>query len=71
MKAGLASCGAGRLRLFLEVVVVGVGCPGGFALGGGAHADGAVGPGARTSGSLGDGDHGRRRCPLSGGLAKG
>ena len=32
------------------VVVVGVGCPGGFVLGGGAHADGAVGSGsARTS----------------------
>ena len=37
--AGLPGAGGGWLWLFL---VVGVGCPGGFVLGGGAHADGGV-----------------------------
>ena len=47
--------GAGGCRLELAdgllADIVGVGCPGGFVLGGGAHADGAAGAGgARTSG---------------------
>jgi len=48
VEAGLAGCGGGWLWLFLAVSVGG---PGGFVLGGGAHADGGMGPdGARTSG---------------------
>ena len=44
MEAGLSGCGGGWLWLFLAV---GVGCPSGFVLGGGAHADG----GARADGA--------------------
>ena len=48
VEAGLSGCGGGWLWLFLAV---GVGCPGGFVLGWGAHADGGVrADGARTSG---------------------
>ena len=52
MEVGLSGSGGCRLWLFLAVVVVvGVGCPGGFVLGGGSHPDGGVWPGgARTSG---------------------
>ena len=46
VEAGLSGCGGGWLFL-----AVGVGCPGGFVLGGGAHADGGVrADGALTSG---------------------
>ena len=40
VEADLSGCGGGWLWLFLPV---GVGCPGGFVLCGGAHADGGVG----------------------------
>ena len=47
VEAGLSGAGGFRLGLFLAVAV---GCPGGFVLGGGVHADGGVRPdGARTS----------------------
>jgi len=48
VEAGLSGAGGGWLWLFLAVAV---GCPGGFVLGGGSHADGGVWPGgARTGG---------------------
>ena len=45
-------CGGWFIWLWLWLfLVVAVGCPGGFVLGGGSHADGGVWPGgARTSG---------------------
>ena len=48
-------------------LVVGVGCPGGFVLGGGSLADGGVrANGALPVDLLGGGEHGRRRCPPRG-----
>ena len=48
VETGLSGAGGGWLWLFLAVV--GVGCPGGFVLGGGSHVDGGVWPdGARLA----------------------
>ena len=68
MEAGLYGSGGCRLWLFLAVVVVvGVGCPGGFVLGRGSHTDGVVmANGVEPVHPLGGGEHGRRRCPPKG-----
>lgn len=66
MEAGLSGFGDSRLWLFL-VVLLGVGGPGGFVLGGGGHADGGVGPdGARPVDPPGGGDQGRRQVSCQG-----
>ena len=54
VEAGLPGAGGCRLWLFLTVAV---GCPGGFVLGGGTHADGGVWPdGVEPVHPLGGGD---------------
>ena len=66
VEAGLSGFGDSRLWLFL-VVLLGVGGPGGFVLGGGGHADGGVGPdGARPVDPPGGGDQRRRQVSCQG-----